>query len=109
MKNLSNTTDLPDIADVEPFSEKDNACLEEIRQVLIKHGNVKRFGLTLLHRHFEMSADETLVEETDPLTRIQTIKPVKLSEVPEDVTVVNLRLDTRMAMPPVCRIVMLYC
>ena len=42
-----------DINDVEPLNEGDQACLTEIREVLKKHGKRERFGVALLHRHFE--------------------------------------------------------
>ena len=64
------------IADVEPIGDADTACLEEIRQVLLKHGQAARFGVSLLHSHFELSADEVMLEETNTLTREQWVRPV---------------------------------
>ncbi len=72
---------LPHGDDVEPFSENDLACFEEIRDVLKKHNKLGRFGLTLLHKHFELQDDEMLVENTDEERRIQVIQPMKKSEV----------------------------
>ena len=56
---------LPDIEDVPPITETDYAVLREIRDVLARHGALKRFGINLLHRHFDLEPDEILVEYTD--------------------------------------------
>ena len=40
------------------FSEKDAVCFKDIREVLIKHNALDRFGMCLIHKHFEMSEDE---------------------------------------------------
>lgn len=69
-----------DIKDVEPLNDSDLECLAEVRDVLKKYGKRERFGVALLHKHFEMSADEQLVEYTDAETRVLTIKPVKRDE-----------------------------
>jgi hypothetical protein len=69
-----------DIEDVEPINDSDLDCLAEVSEILKKHGKRERFGVALLHKHFEMSSDEQLVEYTDEVNRILTIKPVKKSE-----------------------------
>ena len=69
-----------DIEDVEPINDSDLDCLAEVSEILKKHGKRERFGVALLHKHFEMSVDEQLVEYTDEVNRILTIKPVKKSE-----------------------------
>ena len=69
-----------DIADVEPINDGDLDCLAEVSAVLKKHGKRERFGIALLHKHFEMTGDERLVEHTDVERRVLTIKPVKQSE-----------------------------
>lgn len=74
--NLSNPVKrFPDILDVTPLSSNDDECIAEIRDVLSKHGKLGRFGLTLLHDHFPVSSDETLVEYCNPETRTLTIRP----------------------------------
>lgn len=70
-------SDLNHIADVRPIDDGDAACLEDIRKVLAKHGCLERFGLALLHNHFELSDDEILLETTDVDTREQYLRPVK--------------------------------
>jgi hypothetical protein len=67
----------PDIMDVEPLGAADHACLQEIKDVLLRHGRLNRFGVTLLHEHFAISHDEILVEECDPANRTLTIRPEK--------------------------------
>jgi hypothetical protein len=56
---------LPDISDVIPIGDADNSCLDEIRDVLIRHNAVGRFGIHLVHKHFDVNEDEVLVEYTD--------------------------------------------
>jgi len=106
---IDNGSDLVDIEEVKPFSEEDKKCFEELRAVLEKHGNLKRFGITLMHKHFILPDDEVLVEESDPKSNTQRIIPTKRSEVPADVTIVNWRLDKNCAMPPLCRLKLRYC
>lgn len=71
------TTTLPDITEVRPVDASDLPCLEELREVLERHGALERFGLNLLHDHFELDDDELLVEVSDPDTRTLTIRPVR--------------------------------
>lgn len=56
---------LPDIADVPALGEADHTCLDEIRSVLLKHNAIGRFGVHLVHKHFNVAPDEVLVEYTD--------------------------------------------
>ena len=92
---LSGFRRLPDIDDVAPLSDSDAACLSEIREVLDRHDALDRFGLTLLHEHFDLEHDEVLVEETDPETRTLTIRPQRESDIKADTLIqTNWRLDT---------------
>jgi hypothetical protein len=68
---------LRDIDEVEPVNEGDYDCLREVRDVLKRHGKQERFGVALLHKHFDMADDELLIEYSDPAARVLTIKPVK--------------------------------
>ncbi|HEX8727912.1 MAG TPA: hypothetical protein VF739_04780 [Ktedonobacterales bacterium] len=70
---------LDHIAEVEPISDADGPCLEEIRQVLVKYGALSRFGVTLLHSHFSLSDDEIMMETTDLDSREQRVRPVSRS------------------------------
>ena len=56
---------LRDITEVIPLSEKDDELIQELVAVLRKHNALDRFGLTLLHQHFDIGDDEVMVESTD--------------------------------------------
>lgn len=60
---------LRDLRDVAPIDAEDIACMNELRQVLTRHDRLGRFALHLVHKHFDISADEMLVETSDPSTR----------------------------------------
>jgi hypothetical protein len=68
---------LYDIEEVEPISDKDYAVLEEVRAVIEKHNYTDRFGLVLLHKHFNVADDEILMETTDEETRTSIVKAQK--------------------------------
>lgn len=69
---------MDEFKDVDPFSADDEQLFADVREVLIRHGALDRFGLTLLHRHFEMSEDEVLVESVDADARTLIIRPERL-------------------------------
>ena len=75
---------LQHIADVKPIDDSDAACLEEVRQVLLKHGQTARLGISLLHSHFDLSDDEMLLETTDLEKREHWVRPVKKSFLTEN-------------------------
>ncbi|MGH9444140.1 MAG: hypothetical protein ACRD4Q_13765 [Candidatus Acidiferrales bacterium] len=54
-----------DIEEVEPVSDKDADVLSELREVLVKHNAVDRFGIMLIHKHFDLAENEQMVEFTD--------------------------------------------
>lgn len=83
IENANNRNDLLDISEVMPLTIKDQPMVDEIYQVLKKHGAEKRFGLTLLHKHFDIAPDEMLIESVDTETRTQTVKPYKKNELQE--------------------------
>lgn len=72
---------LSHIADVPPIGDVDEPCLSEIRDVLEKHGNLHRFGIALLHNHFDLSDDEIMMETTDLEKREHFVRPMKKSEI----------------------------
>jgi hypothetical protein len=74
---------LPDISQVVPISEEDKTCLQAVEEVLRKHGALSRFGIALLHTHFQLGEDEILLEECDTDNRTLICKPVKISELNE--------------------------
>lgn len=68
---------LQDIDEVEPLGEADAECIRDLYAVLAKHGKERRFGVTLIHKHFAMEADEVLLEHTDAAARRLTLAPAK--------------------------------
>ena len=79
----SAVAELPNINDVPRITESDRECFEAVRQTLVKHGCERRFGLTLLHQHFPVAADEIMLETNDPTDRTLLMRPVKASELAE--------------------------
>jgi hypothetical protein len=54
---------------------------------------LERFGISLIHRHFDIADDEEMMEYTDAQQRILTIKPVKKSDIDwENTTITNWKL-----------------
>ena len=81
MQTDSSPNQLLDIHDVKPLDDEDYECLEAVRDVLRRHGKSSRFGVALLHKHFDLDEGEILVEWTDVENREQTIRPESASEV----------------------------
>jgi hypothetical protein len=69
--------ELPNINDVHALNIDDQACLAELRGVLQRYGLTHRFGIALLHKHFEVEVDEVLVEHCDVSARTLTASPMK--------------------------------
>jgi hypothetical protein len=67
------------IDNVRPLDDSDATCLEEIRLVLAKYGNLNRLGIALLHSHFQLADDEMMLETTDVKQREHWVRPVKKS------------------------------
>ena len=83
MKNLKveamQWSSLKHISDVKPIGDQDSKCLEDIRLVLQKHNALSRFGVTLLHSHFNLQDDEMMLETTNMENREHWVRPVKRS------------------------------
>jgi hypothetical protein len=75
----------PDISETSPLSETDKQCFKEIRDVLSKFGCLDRFGINLIHKHFEIAEDEALLETIDVEGRTLTVRPVKKTELQNSV------------------------
>lgn len=58
-------------------SAKDDQLFRELAEVLKRHHALDRFGVTLLHKHFEIGHDEALLETTDVEAREQRLQVVK--------------------------------
>lgn len=67
---------IADVHDVKPLSADDAECLRDLREVLARHGALERFAVTLVHKHFDIAANEQMVEFTDIESRCLTIKPI---------------------------------
>lgn len=79
--NPTNWNDDPNINEVEALNRADEACLDEIRDVLKKHNKTSRFGVTLLHSHFRLAKDEVLLEHISESERTLMSRPVRLTEM----------------------------
>lgn len=64
---------LSDIDEVQPLNDDDHEVLNEVRDILRKHGVTDRFGVCLLHRHFNLNDNEVVIESTDVLARVSTL------------------------------------
>ena len=73
---------LRDIDDVEPVSDHDALILADLKAVLVRHGATERFGVCLLHRHFDLADDECLMESTDVEQRVSVLNVEKRTDTP---------------------------
>jgi len=53
----------------------------DVRAVLERHGALQRFGLSLLHKHFELSEGEILVESCDRARRVLVCRVERAGDV----------------------------
>jgi transcriptional regulator with XRE-family HTH domain len=83
---------LPPNEAVEPVGGRDQVCFDEVRGVLERHGALGRFGITLLHQHFDIAPDEVLVETVDVENRVLVTRPQKASTVASSIET-SWRLD----------------
>lgn len=91
---VKNWNDLADINDVSEFSDDDESCLNEIQAVVEKYGMQKRFGVSLLHKHFDIHDDKMLVERYNPATRSLTLRPEKIEDLKDqDLITTMYRFD----------------
>lgn len=62
---------------------EDEECLKEIKGVLERFGKSNRFGVTLLHEHFDVDDDEVMQETTIPTKRRLVQTPVSRKLIDE--------------------------
>lgn len=74
---------LQDLCDTPPLDDSDLECLEALRDVLARHGKLRRFAIHLAHRHFALDSDEILIERPDPDGRTQHVTVGRLADEPE--------------------------
>lgn len=73
---------LPDMEAMDQdLTAGDAACLNDLRGVLERHVRLDRFGITLLHRHFDLGPDEVLLETIDFHDRTLMVRPVPKAEL----------------------------
>jgi hypothetical protein len=73
---------LPRINEVDRgLDASDRECLREVAQVLRAHGKEWRFGVNLLHSHFDLGEDEVLLETNDVRDNSLWIRPIPKAEV----------------------------
>lgn len=77
--------ELPHLHEVPPLDATDAACIAEMHEVLARHGKTGRFGVGLLHRHFDLHRSERLVETIDEESRTLTTRPVKADDLSDAV------------------------
>lgn len=92
-------SNLQDINEVKPFDpQADAALMHDIYRVLQKHNAVDRFGVNLLHDHFEVEDGEWMVETHDEQSRTLTIKPYRNEKLQEPNSILqetNWRFDEK--------------
>src|SRR4051812_34758293 len=71
---------LTDIHAVQRRTTDDDACIAEIKAVLKRHDLDKKYGLTLLHKHFDLEPGEIMVEHTDVASRTLTSRPAPAAD-----------------------------
>jgi phosphopentomutase len=77
----ANISEMPHITEVIARTSADDQLFKELYEVLKRHDADHRFGVTLIHKHYEVAPDEILMEYTDEEARIQTIKVEKIADV----------------------------
>jgi hypothetical protein len=87
---------LPDMdtTDVGVLGEDDRACLEELGQYLATTDAWQRFGIWLLHKHFEPAPGEVFVERALRAPRKIQTTPIERSAFPDHgLSTTSIRFD----------------
>jgi hypothetical protein len=71
----------PFLRSLSPRTAADNALFAELKDVLERHHAVSRFGIALLHDHFDMAPDELLAETCDAATRTLVCRPARRADL----------------------------
>ena len=79
------------------LSDSDRDCMDEVREVLARHGKLDRFGISLLHDHFPLSPDEILLETSDADRRTMTLRPAIVD--PADTSTIDTQWYLGRSMP----------
>lgn len=73
-----------DFYDVPDLDDSDRACLEATARLWASLGKLDRFDVALAHGHFDVQADEVLLEANDPDLRTLLVRPVAVGDLPGD-------------------------
>lgn len=76
------------IDDIEPIGENDCPVLEAIRAIVVSEGMEHRFGICLLHRHFDLDEGEIVLERTSVEKRSSTTRVVLERDCPSAIQTV---------------------
>ena len=68
-----NQNEVPDIRDALPLGADDGPPMSDLYRVLKKRGAMKRLGINLMHKHFDLASDEVLVENAHRVDRINHV------------------------------------
>ncbi len=82
-----------DATDVGVLSDDDRACLDELGQFLVATDAWHRFGIWLLHKHFETSAGEVFVERVSHAPRGTQTAPIDRSVFQDSLDATAIRFD----------------
>jgi hypothetical protein len=66
-----------DATNVGTLDEGDTACLGEVGECVLQSKANRRFGVGLLHSHFPIDSDETLVKEVHADAEVITLRPMR--------------------------------
>ncbi|MCB1814472.1 MAG: hypothetical protein KDK04_22530 [Candidatus Competibacteraceae bacterium] len=69
----TNYETLTEISDVPRISPLDEAVLKEIGDIILRYGQQQRFGVVLLHKHFDIAQGEKAVERVDLNSRTSVV------------------------------------
>lgn len=80
---------MPDMGEeaLDGFSPSDSPMFRNIRDALVRNDALDIFGLYLIHKHFDISADEEMIEDVDFNQEIVRIRPRLRSEINIDAMV----------------------
>src|ERR1700757_3379429 len=82
-----------DATDVGELSEDDRACLDELGEYLVATDSWQRFGIWLLHKHFEPAPGEVFVERAFHAARRTETTPAERSAFSAGLSPTAVRFD----------------
>jgi hypothetical protein len=74
---------LKDINGISGNLPADDLVLSEIAKVICDAGAQERFGITLLHKHFDVAASEVAVESVFPQEKMSYVSVFNRESLPE--------------------------